>query len=421
VRPRGSRSGPPLAILVKRFPRLSETFIVDELLELRRRGLDFVLYALAHPGEPAIQPRARELCADVVYIALPGAVLRRQLRLWSGAALWSMQHPQHAVQALRARSPGMTTRASLYRGIEALWLARDLRRRGVRHVHVHFMHSPAALTLRARLAGGPPYSVTGHAKDVFTTPLGQLRSQLERARFTTTCTQAAAEHLRSVLGPVAGRIHVLRHGVDIERFTPDGRSPRAGRILCVARLVSKKGHTDLIAALALLGPRVPAAHLQLIGGGPCLADLLTAARFLGVGAAVDVLGACTHDRVLWAYRQADVVVLASTDQPDGDRDGIPNVLAEAMAVGVPVVATRAGAIEELITDGVSGLLVTPGRPEELADALERVLVDRRLNRRLGEAGRAAVTARFDLRACVAPLVALLADATVRSGPRDAAV
>jgi glycosyltransferase involved in cell wall biosynthesis len=278
-----------------------------------------------------------------------------------------------------------------------MWLARELRRQQITHLHAHFVHSPGAVAFFAHLGGGLPFSLTAHAKDLYTTLPRNLRIRADAAEFLVTCTAANAGYLCSIVSqPAAQRIHVLHHGVDLETFVPGTRSS-APRVLSVGRLVPKKGFADVIAALELLNQKGIRFQAEIFGGGPLHDDLVKQAGSAAIGDLVRFHGARTQDAIISAYQRARLFVLAPVVTDSGDRDGIPNVLVEAMACGLPVVSTRVSGIPELITDDVDGILVDPHDPAALAHAMARILTDPALAARLGGAARRTVEQRFDIR------------------------
>ena len=398
-----------VAYLVKRFPRLSETFVLGELLEVRRQGLEVDLFALMDPGEATVQPAAAAIRSEVTYLLDPARPGRSWARLLRGALLQALHRPRGLCRVAWAVLSVHRSRPGVRHAVEGLWLAGELRHRGIDHLHAHFAHSPAAVAHAAHLAGGVPFSFTAHAKDLFTTMPRNLRLRAAAARFVVTCTAANATHLESVVGVEPTRLHVIRHGIELGRFTAVARQPDPGRILTVGRLVAKKGHADIAAALEAL---VPDRDLrwEVYGSGPLRDSLeLLTPRLTAAGRA-HLHGARVQDEIISAYARAAVFVLAPVVLDDGDRDGIPNVLVEAMACGVPVVATRVSGIPELISDGVDGLLVEPHRPDQLAGAIARLLDDPALARRLTERGLRTVAERFDMRRNSTLLVSLLCHA-----------
>jgi glycosyltransferase involved in cell wall biosynthesis len=261
---------------------------------------------------------------------------------------------------------------------------------------------------------GKPWSVSAHAKDIWTTPDWEKREKLAGCDWLVTCTAVGAAHLSS-LASGARKVTLVRHGLDLARFpAPTApRPPRDGRqsadpvvILSIGRAVEKKGYDDLLAALALL-PADLAWRFVHIGGGPLLPDLKTQAESLGLAGRIAWRGAQSQAEILAALRAADLFALASRTARDGDRDGLPNVLMEAASQGLASVATRAGAIEELLTDGETGLLVPAGDPAALAAAIGRLIADPALRARLGAAGQARLRSDFGFAPGIAQLAAKL--------------
>lgn len=385
------------AYLVKRFPRLSETFVLNEFLELRRNGADLRLYALLDPGEKVIDPQALALMPEVGYLNIAGRKWTSRRRLWRGAMAQAARNPLGLARVLWALLSVHRSVPSLRHALEGLWLARELRKRGVMHLHAHFAHSPAAVAYLCRLAGGPPFSFTAHAKDLWTTLPRNLRIRASAASFVITCTESNGRYLRELLADDSKTpVHVVHHGTDLERFHPADRRPESGLIVSVGRLIPKKGFATLLRALERLVLAGVTFRAEVYGGGPLRPDLETLAADLGLRGYVTFHGARPPEEVAAAYARATVFSLAPTVQADGDRDGIPNVLVEAMAAGVPVVSTRISGIPELVDDGVDGLLVEPDDPVALAGAIEGLLGDSDMAARLAAAGRRRVERDFDL-------------------------
>jgi glycosyltransferase involved in cell wall biosynthesis len=391
--------GPPsrIAVIVKGYPRLSETFIAQELHALEQRGLQLLIVSLRQPTDRAVHALHRRITARVLY--LPEYLYQEPLRVLR--AWWRMR------------------RSARYRGTRALWLA-DLRRdrtvnrirrfgqalvlcaempTDIRVVYAHYAHTPASVARYAAALSGRPWCLSAHAKDIWTTPAWEMREKLLDCAWATTCTAGHAAHLRA-LAPGAD-ITLTYHGLDPRRFPspgrgsgPDGSDPaRPVRLLGVARLVPKKGMRVLLPALAAL-PQALAWRYEHVGGGPLLALLQAEAERLGIADRITWHGALPEDRVLEAYRTADLFVLASRIAPDGDRDGLPNVLLEAGAMELAVVASGVAALPELIEDGVNGRLVPPDDPAALASALATLIADPATRLRLGRTGRARVLERF---------------------------
>jgi glycosyltransferase involved in cell wall biosynthesis len=411
-----------VAYLVKRFPRLSETFVLNEFLQVRAHGLDARLYALLDPSEAVLDPAARRLMPDVRYVNLAVKPWHSRWRLLRGAVAQAFIRPVGLARVTWALLSVHRSIPSLRHAAEGLWLARELRREGVTHLHAHFAHSPAAVAYMCRLAGGPPFSFTAHAKDLYTTLPRNVRIRARAARFVVTCTESNAGFLRELVGGGATvPIHVIHHGVDLLRFHSATRRPESGLLVSVGRLVPKKGYETLLESLSRVMHAGGEFRLEVYGGGPQRTELEKMARRLGLDARISFHGARPPDEIVAAYARASLFVLAPHVLEDGDRDGIPNVLVEAMAAGVPVVSTRMSGIPELIDDGIDGLLVEPEDIQALAAAIGRLLDDTTLADRLAAAGRRKVERSFDLVANSKEVFDLLTSRPSAERPASAAV
>jgi glycosyltransferase involved in cell wall biosynthesis len=413
----GPRVAGVIAVVLKGYPRLSETFIAQELLALERRGLELALYSLRHPTDAEAHPVHADIRAPVTY--LPEYLHDDPARVWRG---WRKARRLPGYRAARAvwwrdlrRDP---TRGRMRRFGQALVLAAELPRT-VAHLHAHFLHTPASVTRYAAILRGLNWSCSAHAKDVWTTPDWEKREKLGACMWTTTCTDVNARHLRELAGS-RERVDLIYHGIDTTRFpAPDAAAraldgsdaARPVTLLAVGRAVDKKGFDDLLRALASIPPGL---HWRLVhvGGGPLLDPLKAAARALGIADRVRWQGPQSQAAVLAAYRAADIFALPCRVSADGDRDGLPNVLLEAQSQKLACVSTSVSGVPELIEDGVTGILVEPRDPARLADALTRLIADPALRRRLGDAGFARTTAGFSMDAGADRLAARFAESLV---------
>ena len=390
-----------VAFVLKGYPRLSETFIAQEIAALERRGLDILIVSLRHPTDRRRHPVHDEIRARVLY--LPEYLLVEPLRVLR--AWWRMRaSPRYRdVRTLWLRDLARDPSPSRIRRFgQALVLASELPEGFVR-LHAHFLHTPASVTRYAARLLGLPWSGSAHAKDIWTTPAWEKREKLADCDWLVTCTSANHAHL-SALAP-EGRVELVYHGLDLSRFDAPAARPASGNrgddpaqpltLLSVGRLVEKKGTDVLLRSLALL-PGDLHWRLVHVGGGPLKDRLAALARSLGIGARIEWRGALAQQDVLAAYRAADLFVLASRVARDGDRDGLPNVLAEAQSQALACVATDVSGIPELVLAGETGLLVPSEAPEALARALEALMRDPTRRMALGEAGRRRVEAVFRL-------------------------
>lgn len=403
-----SRSRPTrVAFVVKGYPRLSESFIAQEIAALERRGLEILIVSLRRPTDARTHPVHAEIRAPVMY--LPEYLYRGPLRVLRAWLRVRRCPGYRAVRALwlrdLARDP---TPNRIRRFGQALVLAAELPD-GVDRLHAHFLHTPASVARYAAGLKGLPWSASAHAKDIWTIPEWEKREKLASCEWLVTCSAANRDHLAELAPP--GRIGLVYHGLDLARFPQSSaeRRPRDGRnpadpvvILSVGRLVEKKGTDVLLEALA----RLPGGlHWRLVhaGAGPLRRKLEHRARSLGIADRVTWRGALAHDALLDEYGAADLFALACRIARNGDRDGLPNVLMEAQSQGLPCLATRVAAIPELIEDGATGVLVPPESPDALAGALAALISDPGRRRSLGLAARARLGARFGFEQNLGPL------------------
>lgn len=415
----GLRAG-SVAFVLKGYPRLSETFIAQEIAELERRGLDILIVALRHPTDARRHPVHEEIRARVCY--LPEYLYQEPLRVlkaWWRVRRWPAYRAVRKAWLADWRRDPTPNRGRRFG--QALVLASELPRE-VGQLHAHFLHTPASVVRYAAMLRSLPWSGSAHAKDIWTSPAWDLAQKLNDCQWLVTCTAHNAQYLRT-LAP-AGRVELVYHGLDLARFAPppvfgsarDGRDAAAPvTILSVGRLVEKKGTDVLLEALACL-PQDLNWRLRHVGGGPLKDSLRKQAQSLGIAARIEWLGARTQRELITEYRAADLFALACRIASDGDRDGLPNVLMEAQSQGLPCVATRVSAIEELITDGVNGLLVGAERAQDFAQALARLITEPGLRRELGRAGQARVEAEFSMSGNIDRLAGKFGLATPASPP-----
>jgi len=410
-----SAGSPLLVVIVKGYPRVSETFVAQELAGLERRGARLLIVSLRHPYDSIRHPVHAVIQAPILYLpeylrAAPGRVLRGHARAFRRA-------PGRYLRAAGAWLRDLCRDPTPNRGRrfgQAGVLAGELPP-GAAHLHAHFLHTPASVARYAARMAGLAYSLSGHAKDVWTTPAWELAAKLGEARFTVTCTAQNRDRLRA-LAPGAA-VELVYHGLDRILFAPlpaplgsnrDGRDPGDPvRLLAVGRFQAKKGFDVLLDALARIERHV---RLTVVGYGPLEAALRAQAGRLGLDGRVTWAGPLDQIAVRDRYRAADLFVLAPRVTPAGDQDGLPNVVVEALSQGLPVVATRVAAISEIVVDGENGRLVPPEDPGTLAATLDGLAADPASRRRLGAAARGTVATGWDLEAGLTRLTLLLGGA-----------
>ena len=402
----------PIGYITDHYPATSHTFVQREVLALRRQGVDVRTFSIHRVGAEHVLSQADRDAVASTPALLP--VAPRQLVRAHVSALF--RHPRAYLTTLayaariRARSP-RTRVWQLFYFAEAILLWRLCRRSHIGHVHAHFA-SPGAdvahLYARfARRAGTADagWSFTAHGFDIDNADQDVLAAKIRDADFVVCVSDHGRGRLMALVDESAWpKLAVIHCGVDVLAFSPPEReAPADGRlcVLSVGRLVAVKGHGVLIEAIATLAREGADVALTLVGDGPRRAALEQVARRHGVTDRVRFTGRVGQDAISAHYAAADVFCLSSF------AEGVPVVLMEAMASGVPVVATRINGIPELIEDGESGLLVTPGRADLLAAALRDMLGDDSRRAALAAAGRKRVAADFEVNACARELRALM--------------
>jgi len=400
-----SSAGPPptLGMILKGYPRISETFIANEIYRLEQLGIPVHIFSMRHPRENFSHAVTEKIQARVDY--LPTELFEDFPRLFLPTALLAVRRPKAFLAALAKASERFhRTRnlGTLKHLLQAGYLAGRLLPRfpEVVHLHAHFAHSPSSVALFTSLLSGLQFSFTAHAKDVYTSNPAQLKEKIDLASLVVTCTRYNKKYLQELAGETSTKIHCVYHGIDLKlfRFPKQRRVPKPPyRILSVARLTEKKGLATILDALARLKKSGVEFEYTLIGDGDDR-DLVMAQLFsLGLQDCCRYLGTRTHQEVVREFERADLFVLGCRVAASGDRDGIPNVLVESLAMGLPAVGTTVSALPEILHDGRTGLLVAPEDPEAMAAAMLRLLRDDELRTRVMRQGQQLVQADFDNR------------------------
>jgi glycosyltransferase involved in cell wall biosynthesis len=394
-----ARAGSRIAVVLKGYPRLSETFIAQELYGLEERGHTLDIQSLRQPYDPETHPIHDEIVATVNY--LPEYLWRAPFRVLG--CWWKVRKLPAYHTALRAfredfqrdRTPNRIRRFG-----QACVLAHDLHAE-TGMIYAHFLHTPASVARYAAKIRALPFTISAHAKDIWTTPDWEKREKIADAEWLTTCTRYGADHLRELMGADVAKVRLHYHGLDFARFADATNGVPANldgpvRIASVGRVVEKKGYDDLLDALARL-PDDLEWRFEHIGGGDLEKNMTARATRLGLSQRIIWHGRKPQRDVKALLANSDIFVLASKIATDGDRDGLPNVLMEAQAVGVACISTDVSAIPELIRDGETGLLVNPGDSEALAGAIAQLAANPSQRRSLAAAGSLRVRTEFDLR------------------------
>jgi glycosyltransferase involved in cell wall biosynthesis len=286
------------------------------------------------------------------------------------------------------------------------------------HLHAHFAHSPSSVALFTSLLSGLEFSFTAHAKDIYTTKPAQLKEKIDLAKLVVTCTEYNKKYLLDLAGETKTPIDCVYHGIDIKLFQlPEQRRvPKTPyRILTVARLAEKKGIPTILEALALLKDQDLDFEYTLIGDGDDMEEVMAQIFHLGLQNQCRYLGVRTHREVVHEFARADLFVLGCKVAANGDRDGIPNVMVESLAMGLPAVGTTVSALPEIVHDGQTGLLVPPEEPEAMARAMRRLLTDESLRHDVIAAGQQLVQESFDNRSLIKRLAEIYCAGIPRLG------
>jgi len=398
-------------MILKGYPRISETFISNEILLLEEQGIKLHILSMRQPREAFFHDSVGRIKAAVDY--LPETFLTSLPYLLPQNLMLAIKQRRRYAEALRMalRRFLRTRKSATFKHLfQAGYLVNKLLPgSNITHFHAHFAHSPTSVAFFASLLSGIPFSFTAHAKDIYTTDPAQLREKMSHARFVVTCTEYNRRHLTRLSGNAAPAVFRIYHGIDVSLFSNHhtGALPSPPyRILTVSRMTAKKGLPTVYQALGILRDRGFRFHHTLIGDGEERDSLKKRVRDLGLETFCRWEGTMPHDAVIRHYQQADLFVLGCEIAANGDRDGIPNVCVESMAMGVPVVATRISAIPELVENGKTGLLVDPGNPEAMADAMIQALTDGDLRQKMIAAARARVDRDFNNRNLIGDLAGL---------------
>ena len=385
-----------IAYVLKMYPRFSETFIVNEILELEKQGVNVRVYALMLPNDGRFHAKLADVKAHVTYV--PHYPQFEMERVQRDHAL-VRETFSHGYQQAYDYAQRHNTEATSKRFLQAGCIAAELIRNPVDAMHAHFGSSAARVANFVTMMTGTPYSFTAHAKDIYHQDVKprSLTKKISAARYVVTVSQYNKRYLEEMIGNTPSDIRVLYNGIDLERFKPLADRPtRKRHLLAVGRLVEKKGFDVLIKACAILKADGIDFTCDIVGKGGLHDALSAQIKEQDVGDRVKLVGALPQEQVLDAYHEAEMFVLPCVIAQDGNRDGLPTVLLEAMATGLPVVTTTVTGNVEIVEDGKNGLLAPPNNAEALADAIHYLLEDNERRERIGKAARATVCEKFDV-------------------------
>ena len=410
-----AESSKAIAFVLNYFPILSETFIVKEIIELKSRGLLIHTYSLFEPRPDQENRQVEEHKKDVFYLISslkPFGLffshilfsMQCPVRYWQTLG-WSFKHREKGHSLLRAffrllikkELPKNDRQDLLLHFILAVPLAREMQPRSFALIHAHFMDAATSFAMLASRLLDIPFSISAHAYDIFV-PQENARTKLQSASAVVTCThfnkQYIADHYQDA---DLDKIRVIYHGINLDKFNPPKRRAFSGPpvILSVGRLVPKKGFPVLLRACKVLAERGIDFVCRIIGEGPERPRLEMYIKLNNLVNHVTLIGAVAPDQMVQEYQNSTLFVLPCVEEENGNRDGIPNVLAEAMAMTLPVISSSISGIPELIENGKQGILLEPGSVPELAEDMADLLDSPRKRREMGQKGRQRVEAIFD--------------------------
>lgn len=413
-----------IAYLVKTFPKLSETFVLNEILELERQGLELHIFSLRQPSETKVHSAVTEVKAPITYVRswytplpppperVPFEKLAYKVQMSEERRSLFLHHPIWFLRTWLFQVRNGSRKRFIHEALQsktgsrkryfyqALALAKELRRGRFTHLHAHFANEPASVGELAHRLARCRFSFTAHAKDIYLTDRVELAAKIAAAEFVVTCTGFNRDHLQKIARSKTP-IHLCYHGVDLSRFSGETGKSRehdtaAPVILSVGRFCEKKGFAYLIQACHRLKQKGRRFVCRIVGFGPLEKQLEDLIGTLELQDSVFLVGKMTQDKLMQEYQRADLFVLPCLVTDDGDRDGIPNVLVEAMAMRIPVVSTPISGIVELVDHMKNGLLAPEKDFEAVAAAMEMLLDNPALRERLGGNARQKVMAQFSL-------------------------
>jgi colanic acid/amylovoran biosynthesis glycosyltransferase len=382
-----------LVYIIGTYPSLTTTFIDREVNEMRRQGVSVRVISIRQPHTilSAEQEQLQGITNYLIPVSWSGFILAhmrfafRKPAAYFGtlSKLFTSPHPDFAARL-----------KTILHFAEGVYAAEVISKQPCDHIHAHFADRASTVALVAGKLLDVPYSLTAHANDIYIKPV-LLPLKLLRAKFVSTCTAYNWEHLAQQVH-LNGNLHCIHHGLDLESYNPVSNSSDIPQIMAVGQLKEKKGFQYLLDACAVLKSKGYSFHCQIIGEGPLHSTLERQIHDLGLEAHVTLRGALPHEAVIHEYQRSTLFVLPCVMGSNGDRDGIPNVILEAMAMHLPVISTRHSGIPEVVADGVNGLLVPTADVPSLASAIARLLDDPTLRSQMGLRGRQTVAEQFDV-------------------------
>ncbi|RPJ24937.1 MAG: colanic acid biosynthesis glycosyltransferase WcaL [Chloroflexi bacterium] len=407
-----SSSNKQIGYLLRSYPRLSQTFILNEILALEKIGVSIQIFAMTDPHEKVVQMQVNQVQAPVQYIeaAIRSRPLRNMVTEHAQVARLHFMGYLRSLVYIVANGiidKGYTASNRWDCFLQAVHLIYLLvlneRRTGTKidHLHAHFAHDPTLIAYLVHCMTGIPFSFTAHARDLYQVPEKVLTDRIRRASAVVTCCGSNLEYLNRIAPSQQSKFSLIYHGVNLKNFQPTSNAgtssfPEKPSILSVGRLVEKKGFQDLLQALLIVKERGKGFQCDIYGDGPLCDQLEKWIEEHGLAGEVSLKGDRTQQELISVYQNATLFILTPVQTEDGDRDGIPNVLVEAMAVGLPVITTAVSGIPELVENNLNGLLYQPHDVEGIASGIIELLRNGEKRRQFGGAASKKVREQFDI-------------------------
>jgi len=393
-----------IAFLLSQFPETHETFILREFVGMKNAGMDFEIYSLKRCRDAIVHPEAEGFIARTTYPSMIGPVSSMQYAVCSPIKFLKA----YGVVLRHILNPLNFLKANVV-FVRSLYFARLMKKNNIGHIHAHWATMPTTSAEIISTLLDIPFSFTAHAWDIFLSKKQDLKKKIKKAQYIITCTRYNRHYVKGNLGKELGEKFIVNyHGLDLEEFQMRKPRPREDNlILGIGRLVEQKGFEYLIKACGILKRKAINFHCVIVGDGPWKQGLGDRVLALGLKDNVTFIGSTSQEQIKDLLNKASVFAAPCVVAKNGDRDGIPNVILEAMASGVPVVATNVSGLPEVIVDNQTGLVAQPKDPMTLAKAIEKVLKKDVCVDRLTANARRLIEREFDIRKNAEELINIL--------------
>jgi glycosyltransferase involved in cell wall biosynthesis len=382
--------------MLRTYPRFTQTFVVNEILELEQQGVDISILSLKKPTDGRFHESISRVRGKADYV--PEFLVESPAKV--ARAHWGCMR-RSLRSYISAMGPMLRHRTAAHPDfMQAALALRWAKKQRIKHVHVHFGTQEATVALLASMMGDFSYSLTLHAFDIFRDNVDRrlLARKINASRFTVTVSQYNRRFMvENLPGVDPDKIRVLYNGIDLDTFQKNEVSREPNTIMSVGRLIEKKGLVHLIRAVGHLRDRGKKVSCKIVGDGPLKSELKSEVKRLNLRDSVELTGGLSQARVREMLGETACFALPCIQAKDGNVDALPTVLLEAMACGCPCVSTRISGVPEIIDHDKTGFLVEPGDEEPLADAIGRVLDDKELHSSLSDAGRRRAESVFNVR------------------------